>query len=623
MSSNLGGGSEPKSPARTPSSENKSFDSALSSGIASECCSSSTTATSSNRGSSGSNFNVIGPVPENEVTPVNTLQRSGSVCPSTSSSSGCLSDRSSNTSFNIPNEHGFESDFPAGGTIKKRPSLNPRIPLTNTTWGLVGGSDNDDENAANVRVGGGGTLLRHSLRRKNSRDRVDAETTQIPRHHRVYAQVHREPVAVPPPSLPPPSIDQLSAEFETSLNGVQEVDCENEEYDEDEIPLPPPPRAESMDLGALVSPTQALMPNTPGSEIDDLPPPPPPPEMSVDENPYHISPVLHSPPALPHPSLLKQSNGFSGQQQNRSTGTLKRITFNDNVQLIGVSSPTEDDEEQYEPWCPKNIVTEPPKKLSMPADNFIKDLQRVMTKKWQIAERCRGDETSPHQVLGFRDLDMKDLVGTGHEYSRDNTVGAWVLHSQRYAAGHNQKPSPQYQQQHHQEPLYAISTKVNHHPQQQQQQPQMQHNNSGRVLSPPPPAPSVTYAPPNVRLPPAPPAHRPPVILREPTPEYDHYSANGYHHVQQQQQQLQQQQQSPRSYCASPGSNHSGGDMSNYSTLMFSSELPYSNGFHSPVPPPQQNFQNFSRGSPSTSSLQKRAPPPPRRSETTHLTSTS
>jgi hypothetical protein len=59
------------------------------------------------------------------------------------------------------------------------------------------------------------------------------------------------------------------------------------------------------------------------AELDDLPPPPPPPEMGADENPYHVSAVLHSPPALPPPSLLK-----TGQN-----GRAKKITFNDNVQV--------------------------------------------------------------------------------------------------------------------------------------------------------------------------------------------------------------------------------------------------------------------------------------------------
>ena len=42
--------------------------------------------------------------------------------------------------------HGFESDYPMGGTIKKRPSIigtHPKLPLTNTTRGLVRDSEDD------------------------------------------------------------------------------------------------------------------------------------------------------------------------------------------------------------------------------------------------------------------------------------------------------------------------------------------------------------------------------------------------------------------------------------------------------------------------------------------------
>ena len=52
----------------------------------------------------------------------------------------------------------------------------------------------------------------------------------------------------------------------------------------------------------------------------------------------------------------------------------------------------------------------------LPPRDFLQDLQRVMTKKWQVAEKCReGSQTNlrsgaspsamltPHQVLGFRD----------------------------------------------------------------------------------------------------------------------------------------------------------------------------------------------------------------------------
>lgn len=45
-----------------------------------------------------------------------------------------------------------------------------------------------------------------------------------------------------------------------------------------------------------------------------------------------------------------------------------------------------------------------PKKLAEPPKDFLKDLQRVMRKKWQVAQKCKLEpETTPHEVLGFRD----------------------------------------------------------------------------------------------------------------------------------------------------------------------------------------------------------------------------
>ncbi|XP_066142250.1 ras-associated and pleckstrin homology domains-containing protein 1 isoform X3 [Euwallacea fornicatus] len=45
-----------------------------------------------------------------------------------------------------------------------------------------------------------------------------------------------------------------------------------------------------------------------------------------------------------------------------------------------------------------------PKKLAEPTKDFLRDLQRVMRKKWQVAQKCKLEpETTPHEVLGFRD----------------------------------------------------------------------------------------------------------------------------------------------------------------------------------------------------------------------------
>lgn len=42
--------------------------------------------------------------------------------------------------------------------------------------------------------------------------------------------------------------------------------------------------------------------------------------------------------------------------------------------------------------------------MADPPKDFLKDLQRVMRKKWQVAQKCKLEpSTTPHEVLGFRD----------------------------------------------------------------------------------------------------------------------------------------------------------------------------------------------------------------------------
>lgn len=70
-----------------------------------------------------------------------------------------------------------------------------------------------------------------------------------------------------------------------------------------------------------------------------------------------------------------------------------------------------------------------PKRLSDSASNpprdFLKDLQRVMNKKWQIAQKCKLEPaTTPHEVLGFRDLPAENY--SSHYYRESANVSHWV-----------------------------------------------------------------------------------------------------------------------------------------------------------------------------------------------------
>ncbi|XP_050432161.1 ras-associated and pleckstrin homology domains-containing protein 1-like isoform X2 [Adelges cooleyi] len=70
-----------------------------------------------------------------------------------------------------------------------------------------------------------------------------------------------------------------------------------------------------------------------------------------------------------------------------------------------------------------DVPPPPPKLLSPPSTAFLADLHRVVCKKWQVAQKCKSDTmTTPHEVLGFRDLNGQQQ----QQYSREANVSNWV-----------------------------------------------------------------------------------------------------------------------------------------------------------------------------------------------------
>lgn len=68
----------------------------------------------------------------------------------------------------------------------------------------------------------------------------------------------------------------------------------------------------------------------------------------------------------------------------------------------------------------------PPRLLPPPSATFLQDLQRVMRRKWQVAQKCKQDTSiTPHEVLGFRDPP---------DYKETN-VSNWV--AEHYGGGQN------------------------------------------------------------------------------------------------------------------------------------------------------------------------------------------
>jgi len=515
-------GDEIPSQVLTPSSENKSLASALSSGIESDMSNMSNISSSKSRNSEDEQSQQVNNSGDNitergtGVTPVGTLERgfnlrrSFSRSSRSSSSSGCLSDKSSGF------ELGFESDFPVGGTIKKRPTATARLPLTSTTWGLVRETDQEGEventNTANMSIGAGGTLLRKAVRNSLSKKSLDNES--------VYQQRSTDELSAEScngnsfvvdgdttVSTDTAQQDILSSAFERSMSCMLE---------DETLPLPPPPRVDS--VSSL-------------DDIDQLPPPPPDmcygssppsqgyvhktnfqsPPLFTESNHYHVSPVtspnVQSKPFPPNdqqtvtrlpppcPSNKSTMSSVKGAHNSaistlKKSGTLqkssRRISFDDNVQMIeappspGAAPPTSTIP-KYSPAAP---IRHNPKKLSFGQDSnenynslprsFLDNLQKVMSKKWQVAEKCKANEdTTPHEVLGFRDEPISK-VGQPNLYSKNSSIGAWVLETQMYAH------APQYYEEGGAEQqLYESQRHHQHQPQYEQYQgPQYQVENA-------------------------------------------------------------------------------------------------------------------------------------------------
>jgi len=132
-----------------------------------------------------------------------------------------------------------------------------------------------------------------------------------------------------------------------------------------------------------------------------------------------ISPATPSSP--PQPPVAPKSPILLTKQRTRTA--TKKISFNFTPEEIGggnsgattPSSPTYGSNKK--PLPPKRSestrlsTTPSPKRLSdadstltPPPKDFLKDLQRIMRKKWQVAQKCKLDSSkTPHEVLGFRD----------------------------------------------------------------------------------------------------------------------------------------------------------------------------------------------------------------------------
>ncbi|XP_067137518.1 abnormal cell migration protein 10 isoform X3 [Centruroides vittatus] len=220
-----------------------------------------------------------------------SIARQDSIKSSTSSSSGCMSERSS-TGTPTAEQIAFEADFPIG-TIKRKPSMTPKIPLTNTTRSIakqsgeeslnvvsldnVSLSSSSSSGSSNVGSLGRAAASRLSLRRSHTDDRITFNC--------ITKKLSKKP-----------SSDSLSVNSRVKENEV------------DDLPLPPPPpelqETLEIDSSSLpLPPPEAFKSST--LSLDSLPPPPPIPPPLDDESSWPSTSSLNSLPPPPSPILDK------------------------------------------------------------------------------------------------------------------------------------------------------------------------------------------------------------------------------------------------------------------------------------------------------------------------------
>lgn len=433
---------------------------------------------------------------------------------SSSSSSGCLSDEN----------NGFDSEFPTG-TIKRKPSMKPNLPLTSITRQLkeVGETNFAGDSSNPTSPERGGTLTRRHSRRRSEESNSSGTLKRRPTNRGSAESMSSSSTNTPTPNtpdtplsiMPPPAlINNNNIDMKPCTQMLSPLEAMPSCMTDSTFSLPPPPEdlvdgchlngsTLSLDLLPLPPPPSELTNEFSESQISLVSLPPPPPDIRPVYIPAPsriptadvIHPITHFivpqiacytntlPAQLPSNEWKREPQPIysktikpsikappykSPPPYNGTTPVIVSITqpivstknvsfadspvllrrkvfFEDQIQTHGQNSPR---------WTSKDTPAPPPppraeatrlssthqqmspKRLadstSNPPRDFLKDLQRVMRKKWQVAQKCKLEPaTTPHEVLGFRDFngDLTIIGSAGvqsHFYRETSNVSNWV-----------------------------------------------------------------------------------------------------------------------------------------------------------------------------------------------------
>lgn len=335
----------------------------------------------------------------------------------------------------------------------------------------VGETTRIDSNPASPERGG--TLTRrHS--RKRSEESGGSGTLKRRQSGRNSVDSMGSNASTPTPSMPgTPVAGNANSIFSQDTPTASPMEMMPSCMTDSMFSLPPPPDDLDGTLSLSTLSLDSLPPPPPqheldkslsGSQVSLASLPPPPPELSLIVNSYAaarmrspetpekkflpsepiyaktMKPAIKAPPykapppyngvapPLPPPAIKTVSFAESPVLLRR------KVCFEDQVKTIPISPKRQTTANVPAP-PPRAEFTRlshcqtSPKRLaestSNPPVNFLKDLQRVMRKKWQVAQKCKMEPTTtPHEVLGFRDV-PRGQDASSHYYNSAN-VSNWI-----------------------------------------------------------------------------------------------------------------------------------------------------------------------------------------------------
>lgn len=360
-----------------------------------------------------------------------------------SSSSGCLSD----------DNNGFESEFTTG-TIKRKPTIKPNLPLTTKTRQLIKEVEDTSSRNDNDSLEKGGTLTRrrsHSSSSNGTLKRQGSNRVSIDSMKSINSPTTPEESFIKSPIIISKTIDQ-----------VDNVNMMNSCMTDSMLSLPPPPEPTTCAMSASSLSLNSLPFPDPPDEIvlqelsmsSTLVEPPSPVSYSEETSsnkslsyaitstnghvetepiyktilkpPPYKSPPVHNKYSLP-PPVPQKSVTFADSPP--PVVMRKKVCFDDQVEKILVS-PRQEKPLPLPPLRSKStfLTCTSPKRLSEstcnPPQDFWKDLQRVVNKKLGVAQKCKMNlQISPGEVLGFRDAEPT----YESTYYRETSTSNWVL----------------------------------------------------------------------------------------------------------------------------------------------------------------------------------------------------